>query len=504
MLVEPLICGVAFIAVFLIFEWIKLVRRYPPGPFPLPLIGNLHHVLLGRLSNGGICETMKKWRKEYGDVFTFWLGPIPTVHIADFAIAKEEMITNGASYVSRYTPYMLDVKREGRGTAFSSGDYWADHRRFSLRTLRNFGLGSNVVEERIMDEFNYHFSKLEKTMINGQVKVNAGKFFDILTGSVINRMIFSERFTDENAEEFFRLKREIDDTFVRLNAFDFALEKWTMNLPLIKQRWKTMTAPQEKLVNFIDKRVAQRKQDIATGKHHIEEDGHDFVDAYILKVESDRKEGVDSSRMYKEDGLIYDAFDLWIAGHETTSLTMLWGFSYLIQNPDVVTKIRNELNAVTNGNRNIALTDKNYTPYMNWAILEIQRLASILNLNLWRKTEKDCIVGGCNVPRGTAITAELSLIMSDEKYFENPEKFDPDRYERGGKALEQRVIPFGLGKRACIGESLAKAEIYLVLSNMISRYDIMEDPETPINTATTTPDGMMRRANNYNMILKMH
>ncbi|EYC18046.1 hypothetical protein Y032_0028g1653 [Ancylostoma ceylanicum] len=170
----------------------------------------------------------------------------------------------------------------------------------------------------------------------------------------------------------------------------------------------------------------------------------------------------------------------------------------------VVTKIRNELNAVTNGNRNIALTDKNYTPYMNWAILEIQRLASILNLNLWRKTEKDCIVGGCNVPRGTAITAELSLIMSDEKYFENPEKFDPDRYERGGKALEQRVIPFGLGKRACIGESLAKAEIYLVLSNMISRYDIMEDPETPINTATTTPDGMMRRANNYNMILKMH
>lgn len=62
----------------------------------------------------------------------------------------------------------------------------------------------------------------------------------------------------ENADEFFRLKREIDESFVRLNAFDFALEKWTMNIPLIKQRWKTMTTPQEKLVDFIDRRFAQR------------------------------------------------------------------------------------------------------------------------------------------------------------------------------------------------------------------------------------------------------
>ncbi|VDL68748.1 unnamed protein product [Nippostrongylus brasiliensis] len=71
----------------------------------------------------------------------------------DYETAKSEMIGNGSAYVDRYTPYVLDVKREGRGTVFSSGDFWAEHRRFSMRTLRKFAMRDTVMEERIMDEF---------------------------------------------------------------------------------------------------------------------------------------------------------------------------------------------------------------------------------------------------------------------------------------------------------------------------------------------------------------
>ncbi|KHJ85497.1 hypothetical protein OESDEN_14775 [Oesophagostomum dentatum] len=169
----------------------------------------------------------------------------------------------------------------------------------------------------------------------------------------------------------------------------------------------------------------------------------------------------------------------------------------------VVAKIRNEINSITNGNRHISLTDKKDTPYLNWTVLEIQRLASILNMNIWRKNEKNCVIGGHHVPAGTPIAAEMSLIMSDDKYFDNPTEFDPDRYSRAGKSLEQQVIPFGLGKRACMGESLAKAEIYLVLANMVSRYDFSEDPSAPIDMTTSTPDGVMRRPKTYKMILSM-
>ncbi|PIO55047.1 hypothetical protein TELCIR_23572, partial [Teladorsagia circumcincta] len=133
--------------------------------------------------------------KDYGNIITFWFGPIPTVHILDFETAQEEMIVNGAAYADRYTPYALDVKREGRGTIFSSGDFWADHRRFTLRTLRDFALKNSIMEERIMDEVQYNFAKLEESMVHGEATINAGEFFDVLIGSVINRIIFSERFT---------------------------------------------------------------------------------------------------------------------------------------------------------------------------------------------------------------------------------------------------------------------------------------------------------------------
>ncbi|VDL75860.1 unnamed protein product [Nippostrongylus brasiliensis] len=133
---------------------------------------------------------------------------------------------------------------------------------------------------------------------------------------------------------------------------------------------------------------------------------------------------------------------------------------------------------------------------------EIQRLSAILNLNLWRKTKDGGFIGGQFVPQGTPIAAELSMIMSDENHFEDWKKFNPERYEKGGKSLEQRVIPFGLGKRSCIGEMLAKAELYLVLSNMIARYEFFEDPTAPIDLQTATPLGMMHRPKNFNIVLK--
>ncbi|KAK6010302.1 hypothetical protein OSTOST_24672, partial [Ostertagia ostertagi] len=214
---------------------------------------------------------------------------------------------------------------------------------------------------------------------------------------------------------------------------------------------------------------------------------------------------------------------------------------FLSENFQVLRKIRTELNTVTGGNRSISLSDRDHTQYLNWTILEIHRLASILNLNLFRKTKENGVVGGHPVPKGTPIAAELSMIMKDEQIFEEANKFYPERYRQGGKTLEQQVIPFGLGKRSCIGENLAKAEIFLfyperyrqggktleqqvipfglgkrscigenlakaeiflILANLISRYQMFEDPEAPIDMTTSSPIGMMHRPKNFNIILK--
>ncbi|RCN25091.1 hypothetical protein ANCCAN_29199 [Ancylostoma caninum] len=79
---------------------------------------------------------------------------MPTVHITDLDIAQDAMIKHGANYSERWVPLLLDLPRNGLGLIASNGKIWLDHRRFSLHTLRNFGLGRNIIEERIMEEFN--------------------------------------------------------------------------------------------------------------------------------------------------------------------------------------------------------------------------------------------------------------------------------------------------------------------------------------------------------------
>ncbi|CAB3398702.1 unnamed protein product [Caenorhabditis bovis] len=453
-------------------------RKLPKGPQPLPLIGNLHQIGYYAKTHGGLVEGFKEFRRRYGDVFTVWLGPFPTVHICDYALAQETHLKQANSYAHRFVKGILDYIREGRGIVASNGDFWQEHRRFALHTLRNFGLGRNIMEGRILEEIDYRSST----------------FFDLLIGSIINQLLISERFKKNDAT-FEKIKTSLEAALENLTILEGFTPVWILKSRLFKFRHEYMFGPFDAIHNIIKNNIANRVAEIVRGDHVLSEDGNDFLDAYLYKIQCDKE------KSYILDTLAVDMFDLWQAGQETTSTTLSWGFLCLLRHPEVVEKLRKELNRITmDGSRNLSLSDKPNTPYLNATINEVQRVASILNINLFRELQEDTYIDGQLVGAGAAVTVELSLLHTDEKVFENPGEFNPDRFITN-EGLEKKLIPFGIGKRACLGESLARAELYLVLGNLILRYNIEPVGELP-PLRSLTPFGGMKRPPPYELRLK--
>ncbi|KAK6731771.1 hypothetical protein RB195_007931 [Necator americanus] len=492
--------------VFIIFAYIFLTtwmrrRSLPPGPIPLPFIGNMHQLAFKMfIEKKDFADSIRDFIKEYGSVHTFWFGPLPTVNICDYLNAVDAMVKKGSLFSNRKLPYFFELSRKGRGILASNNSHWLEQRRFALHTLRNFGLGKNLMEQRIMFEFEITCDELDKRMIDiDHLSINPNHSFDLLIGNIINRIIFTNRFEKSDEEQFFALKKKMDDIFDDFELYDLLINEWTINLPFFRRRVNTVLKPQDEIVEFLRNQVEKRKTEIADGIHVIEGEGNDFVDAFLIQIEKYKQSN--DSTSFDETTLAMTLLDIWVAGQETTTSTLVWAFAYLLLHPKVKSKVVDELTSVTEPGRPLSLTDRAKTPYYNATLLEILRCASIFPMNLWRNTEEDTSIGGYMVPKGTAVTAQMSLIMSDDAYFKNSAQFDPDRFLNGDK-LDQHVIPFGIGKRACLGEALARTELYLIIGNFLLRYAISADPNYMPSMVPVSTMGVVRKATPYNIVFE--
>ncbi|EYC29116.1 hypothetical protein Y032_0006g2797 [Ancylostoma ceylanicum] len=328
-----LILLLTFIAVA--FAQLLMKRaNLPPGPFPIPLLGNVPYIAYFAVRNGGIVEVLRSLKKKYGRVFTIWFGPVPTVHITDLEVAQDAMMNHGANYSDRWVPYLLHLTRNGMGIVASNGNHWLHHRRFSLHVLRNFGLGRNIIEERIMEEFNLKFRAVDCVIHeSGSNVIDPLPVFEVLVGSIINRLLFSERF-DSSSDDFFAMKRKVDNIANKVSFLDLFAHKFMLSIPLLRRRYDRILGPFYQLKAYIRGQLERRKADIAAGKHLLDEEGRDYVDAYLIKMAQEMKENPKDT-YFTEEALVINLLDLWIAGQETTITTILSGLTNLINYPEV-------------------------------------------------------------------------------------------------------------------------------------------------------------------------
>lgn len=348
-----------------------------------------------------------------------------------------------------------------------------------------------------MDEYRYRFEEFSSTGNNnraGSFSTCARSFFDLLTGSVINKMLINERFARDD-KDFDKLKTSLSKGLENTGFLDIFCPVHILTKPWMKWKQDAIFQPFDWILELTKKHIQKRVREIQSGEHVLHDEPDDFLDAYLMKKEKDEKEGLETS--FTLDNLAIDMYDLWLAGQETTSTTLTWACACLLNRPDVIKKAREELVHVTGGHRSLSLTDKKVTPYLSAVISEVQRISSIVNVNLFRIVEEDTVIDGQPLRAGTAVTAHIGMIHVDEDLFKNHLEFDPERFMKE-EGLDKKLIPFGIGKRACLGESLAKAELYLVLGNLLLDYDLEPVGSIP-SLKTITPFGFLKRPQQFDV-----
>ncbi|EYC10631.1 hypothetical protein Y032_0054g2469 [Ancylostoma ceylanicum] len=145
-----------------------------------------------------------------------------------------------------------------RGIIGSNGQPWLEQRRFALHTLRNFGLGRNIIEERIMYEFEITCEELEERFDKGGVSIEPENMINLMVANIMNRMLFTDRFDKKDEERFFALKAKADEMVNNFSIFDLLIDQWNMDLPLIKQRKEYILKPVNDVVDFMRDQIERR------------------------------------------------------------------------------------------------------------------------------------------------------------------------------------------------------------------------------------------------------
>ncbi|EGT54930.1 hypothetical protein CAEBREN_30586 [Caenorhabditis brenneri] len=462
--------------------WYWKRRNLPPGPIPLPLIGNLY---LFREETKPGYKLWDNLRKKYGGVFTFWMANLPMVFVTDWKLIKQHLIKDGGNFVGRPEfPISMEIRKGAYGILESYGPRWVQARRFTLHILRDFGLGKNLMEQKVIGEVEKMLEILEKI---GKSGVDMQNIFDASVGSIINSLLFGYRFDETNMHQFLELKARLNQHF-KLGAEPIGtltgMYPWLGRLPVLSNYKKATTDNWAALMKFFRQQVEEKLAII----DYDSEGNADYVDAFLKeRKKNEDKEDFGGFEMEQLDSV---CFDLWVAGMETTSNTLYWSLLFVLKHPEVLKKVYEELDQKVGSDRIITIADRNNLNYVNATINESQRLANLLPMNLSRTTTADVRNRGLPYPKRY-------------KIFPEPYEFRPERFlEEGTGNLKkvEELCPFSIGKRQCPGEGLAKMELFLFFSNLFNKFRVEFHPDSA-DASIEKDFGLTVKARNYKVVM---
>ncbi|KAM3930482.1 cytochrome P450 2K1-like isoform 2-T2 [Leptodactylus fuscus] len=449
-----------FIAIFFYRQKRNAHSKLPPGPSPLPIIGNLHMLDLNRPY-----QTLHQLSKKYGPVYTIQMGEEKVVVLCGYEAVKDALINHAEEFSGRPGVPLFDDMIKGYGIIFANGENWKVMRRFTLSTLRNFGMGKKTIENKISEESDflvqrfrsYKGEPFENTMI-----LNAA------VANIIVSILLSNRF-DYDDPTLVKLLKITNDN-VRISGEPMTL---LYNAYPTMMRWfstvkNTMYKNMSEMHAFIRETFTNQKKELDVN------DQRNFIDAFLVKQQEEKP---NPELHFTNENLTMVVNDLFDAGMETTSTTLRWGILLMMKYPEIQKKVQTEIDKVI-GSAEPQAGHRKEMPYTDAVIHEIQRFGNIVPANLPHATIQDVNFRGYLLPKGTHVIPLLTSVLFDKDYFKKADEFYPEHFldSSGNFVKSEAFIPFSMGKRSCAGENLAKMELFLFFTKLLQNFTFQAPP----------------------------
>ncbi|XP_076600470.1 cytochrome P450 1A1 [Chaetodon auriga] len=472
---------VALTAVCLVYLILKFFRteipaglRQLPGPKPLPIIGNVLEV--GSKPHLSL-TTMSK---RYGDVFQIQIGMRPVVVLSGSETVRQALIKQGDDFSGRPDLYSFSFINDGKSLAFSTDQagVWRARRKLAYSALRSFSTldgttpeYSCMLEEHICKEGECLINQLN-TVMKADGSFDPFRHIVVSVANVICGMCFGRRY-DHNHQELLRLVN-LSDEFGQVagsgNPADF--------IPLLRflpsATMKKFVKINADFNTFVTKIV---------GEHYATFDKdniRDITDSLIDHCE-DRKLDENCNVQMSDEKIVGIVNDLFGAGFDTVSTALSWSVMYMVAYPDIQERLFQEIKDNVGLDRTPLLSDRSNLPYLEAFMLELFRHSSFLPFTIPHCSTKDTSLNGYFIPKDTCVFINQWQINQDPELWKDPSSFNPDRFlSCNGTELNkqegEKVMIFGMGKRRCIGEVIARNEVYLFLAILIQRLQFHEMP----------------------------
>ncbi|KAM5163933.1 cytochrome P450 2K4-like [Mantella aurantiaca] len=456
------------------------LNGFPPGPKGWPIIGNLHILNLKRPQ-----ETFIQLSKKFGSVFSIQIGTKKAVVLCGYKAVKDALITHAEEFAERPEIPIFQLYLKGYGVLFSRGDNWKAMRRFTLSTLRDFGMGKTSLEEKIHEECDALINKFKS--FKGKPFNNA-MIMNSAVANIIVSIILGHRYDLE------------DPTFKRLMSLIMENSK-LLGSPMVMlyntypqvMRWipgdhKTILRNAAEFQSFLRSTFTNRTDQLDSN------DQRNLIDVFLIRQQEEKSV---PGYYFHDNNLTILLSNLFGAGTETTSATLRWGLLLMMKYPEIQKKVQEEIDNVIGSSRPQS-SHRKEMPYTDAVIHEIQRFGNIVPNNLPHETTTDVTFWGYTIPKGTYIIPSLTTVLQDETYFERPGEFYPQHFlnAEGQFVRNEAFIPFSAGKRSCAGENLAKMELFLFFTRLLQNFTFQAPPGsvldlTPAMGITTPPQSHM-------------